>query len=151
MEQEWTSKNKAVAFGTIGGLFFGMGWWIFLSAASLHHSSKDPIPFSFYLPLIGQFISFLMINLPAWSAISGDDSAAFVNPGKALCVNRGIVVAGLFLQLSCVASSVYILACLFSFISARLCFKPSIVWPASFSIASAILSMFIIQPLSNIL
>ena len=51
-----------------------------------------------------------MITLPAWSAISGDDAVAFVNPGKALCVNRGLVVAGLFLQLCCVAASVYILA-----------------------------------------
>ena len=97
-------------FGAFGGLFFGTGWWIFLNAASLHHSSVVGIPFSFFLPIIGQILSFLMINLPAWSAISGSDSVAFVDPARALCINRSIVVAGLFLQLSCVAASVYILA-----------------------------------------
>ena len=83
--------------------FFGVGWWIFLNAASLHSSSTVPIPFSFYLPIIGQLLSFFMINLPAWSAISGDDSAAYDDANRVLCINRGIVMFGLFLEMSCVA------------------------------------------------
>jgi hypothetical protein len=107
---EWTNRSKGAIFGGVGGIFFGVGWWIFLNAASLHSSSTDPIPFSFYLPIIGQLISFLMINLPAWSAVSGDDSAAYDDANRVLCINRGIVMFGLFLEMSCVAGSVYILA-----------------------------------------
>ena len=107
---EWTNRSKGIVFGGVGGIFFGVGWWIFLNAASLHSSSPDPIPFSFYLPIIGQLLSFFMINLPAWSAISGDDSIAYDNADRVLCINRGIVMAGLFLEMSCVAGAVYILA-----------------------------------------
>ena len=107
---EWTSRNKGVVFGGIAGIFFGSGWWIFLNAASLHASSTDPIPFSCYLPLIGQIVSFLMINCPQWSAISGDDSSAYSDPNRVLCINRGVVMSGLFLEMTCLASSVYILA-----------------------------------------
>ena len=100
---EWTNRTKGAIFGGVGGLFFGVGWWIFLNAASLHSSSTVPIPFSFYLPIIGQLLSFFMINLPAWSAISGDDSAAYDDVNRVLCINRGIVMFGLFLEMSCVA------------------------------------------------
>lgn len=107
---EYDARGKAMVWSALGGTFFGIGWWIFLNACALHNSSNDPIPFSFYLPLVGQLVSFLMINLPAWSAIQGDDVGAYENMDRVACINRGILSFGAILQFSCVAASVYIFA-----------------------------------------
>ena len=70
----------------------------------------EPIPFTFYLPIIGQLIAFLLITLPSWSGISGNDEGAYDDPGRVLCINRGIVAFGLFLQMGCMSGAVYIVA-----------------------------------------
>ena len=100
-------RAKSRLWSIISGLVFGSAWWFFIDGAAVHKSSTEGFPFTFFLPMVGQFVAFFLVNAIDWDALD-PDSGLYANP-NAPCINRSILIFGLILQLGCLTGAVWIL------------------------------------------
>jgi hypothetical protein len=100
------SRVRTKRFAWAAGVLFSVGWWT-LIGATVDKTHGSEIRGEYYLPSLFQCCSFLMINLISWEAMDENNADMFDGGRNTVCVNRGILVGGLLIQLTCLLMAVF--------------------------------------------
>jgi len=94
------SRNKSI-ITIIGGIFFGVAWWIFIDAAGWADYVNDtntvtPISAKNAFPTIGMTISIVLLNAVDWTAVNEGQSAPRVIFGLSIAACMACFIGACF-------------------------------------------------------